>query len=73
MTTAQLEKTLYKYTKGLPQDALQEILDFVQFIRQRSSKKVSDKPPAKKSNLSVSQTSHLEEEFKNYKQLFPSE
>jgi len=72
MTTSQIQKTLYNYTKGLPKDALQEVLDFVQFIRQRTLK-YSGKATKKKSSLSSSQTLHLEEEFKNYKLLYPSE
>lgn len=72
MTTSQIQKTLYNYTKGLPKDALQEVLDFVQFIRQRSFKH-SGKALKEKSSLSSSQILHLEEEFKNYKLLYPSE
>jgi hypothetical protein len=72
MTTSQIQKTLYNYTKGLPKDALQEVLDFVQFIRQRTLK-YSGKPSKKKPSLSFSQTIHLEEEFKNYKSHYPSE
>jgi len=72
MTTSQIEKTLCNYTKGLPKDALQEVLDFVQFIRQRTLK-YSGKSPKKKSFLNASQTLHMEEEFKNYKLLYPSE
>lgn len=72
MTASQLEKALYNYTKGLPEDVLQEVLDFVQFVKQRTLK-YSGKSPKKKSSLSASQTLHLEEEFKNYKSLYPSE
>ena len=72
MTTSQIQKTLYNYTKGLPKDALQEVLDFVQFIRQRTLK-YSKKPSQKKPSLSSSQTLHMEKEFENYKLLFPSE
>lgn len=69
----QLEKELIRYSKGLPEDALQEILDFIQFIRQKRLKKPVDDVTAELSDLSFSQTAHVEEEFKDYKQLYPSE
>lgn len=73
MTTVQLEKTLIEYTKGLPKEALLEILDFIQFVKHKRFKKTVDNLTADLSFLSSSQTDHLEEEFKDYKQLYPSE
>ena len=72
MTGAQLEKTLLEYTKGLPKEAMQEILDFVQFIRQKHMKK-KDSIKAELTRLGQSQTAHLEEEFKDYRKLYPVE
>ncbi len=72
MTVAQLEKTLLAYTKGLPKEAIREILDFVQFIRQqRMSNKDSIK--AELTRLNHSQAAHLEKEFKDYRKLYPVE
>ena len=70
MTTAQLEKAVLEYTKGLPKETLKEILDFIRFIR---LKKSPDNLSSELSHLNSSQTRHLEEEFKDYKQLYPSE
>ncbi|HET8865550.1 MAG TPA: hypothetical protein VFM80_07615 [Gracilimonas sp.] len=73
MTTSQLEKELIKYTKGLPKEALKEILEFAQFVRQKRIKKSADSISGELSSLSDSQTAHLEEEFNDYKKLYPSE
>jgi len=73
MTTSQLEKELLRYIKGLPKETLQEIIDFIQFVRLKKVKKSSDNITAELSLLNSSQTAHLEEEFKDYKQLYPSE
>lgn len=71
MNTARIEKLIIKNTKGLPTEALLEILDFVQFIRGR--KKSFDNLNNELSLLNETEISHLEEEFKNYKELYPRE
>lgn len=73
MTNTQLEEKLIQYSKGLPEDDLQEILDFIQFIRQKRMKKSVDNITAELSDLSYSQAAHVEEEFTDYRQLYPSE
>ena len=70
MTSGQLEKAVLEYTKGLPKEALKEILDFIQFIRQKKS---PDSLTSELTQLNSSQTQHLEEEFQDYRQLYPSE
>ena len=70
MTTGQLEKAVLEYTKGLPKEALKEILDFIQFIRQKKS---SDNLTSELTRLNSLQIQHLEEEFQDYRQLYPSE
>lgn len=73
MNTAQLEKELLRYTKGLSKEALQEVIDFVQFLKLKKNKSASDNLTEELSLLNDSQTSHLEEEFADYKKLYPSE
>ena len=73
MSITQLEKKLLKSTKGLSDSTLQEVIDFVQFLRLKKTKKSSDNISAELSNLNSSETSHLEEEFKDYKKIYPSE
>ena len=73
MASIQLEKKLLAYTKGLPKEAIQEIIDFIQFVHQKNTKTPIDNITAELSSLDLSQKVHLEEEFKDYKQLYPSE
>lgn len=59
-------------TKGLPEEALQEILDFIEFIKQKKVKKsIKDNIGYELSNLDNTETNHLEEEFKDYKEIYP--
>ncbi len=73
MTTAQLEKEILFYLKGLPNEALQEVIDYVQFLNLKKKRKNCDNLTEDLGNLGRYQTTHLEEEFKDYKKLFPRE
>ena len=72
MNTTQLENELLRYTKGLSKEALREVIDFVQFLRQKRLKSSSNSLTQDLSIMSSEQTVHLEEEFKDYKKLYPS-
>ena len=50
-----------------------EVIDFIQFLREKNKKKDTIDIKKELSELSVSQTQHLEEEFIDYKKLYPSE
>ncbi|MBU2461580.1 hypothetical protein KKH65_01745 [bacterium] len=71
MDVTRTETQILQNTKGLPTDALQEILDFVQFIRVRKLKSSLGDLGMELSSLDRSEAGHLEEEFKNYKELYP--
>ncbi len=73
MSTTQLENELLRYTKGLSKEALREVIDFVQFLRQKRLKSSSNSLSQDLSIMSSEQTVHLEEEFRDYKKLYPSE
>jgi hypothetical protein len=73
MATTQLEKELLQHTKGLPKDLLREVIDFIQFLRQKKMVEPTDDIAANRNEVSASQTTHLEEEFKNYKKIYPHE
>lgn len=73
MNITQLEKELLRYTKGLSKEELREVIDFVQFLRQKRLKSSSNSLSQDLSTMSSEQTLHLEEEFKDYKKLYPSE
>ena len=72
----QIEQQIAEETKGLPIDALNEILDFILFIKRKRIKKTSKKITQNNLNLELSimnqkELLHLEEEFKNYKKIYP--
>ncbi len=73
MTTIQFEKKLIDYTRDLPVEALQEILDFISFIRSKNQKVKADTLNNELSYLNKLQNEHLEEEFADYKTLYPIE
>lgn len=74
----QIEKTILQETKGLPPYALNEILDFIQFIKEKKIKKkgvdiFKDSLNLELSLLDKKGLTHLEEEFKDYKEIYPRE
>ena len=71
-----LEQQIIYETKGLAPDILIEILDFIQFVKQKELKKASGL--ACKCDVDVAlrqmeahELTHLEEEFKDYRELYP--
>ena len=72
------EKLILKETKGMPSYALDEILDFIQFIKEKKLKKkrkdtLQNNIHLELSMLNQKELFHLEEEFKDYKELYPRE
>jgi hypothetical protein len=73
-----IAKMFFDETKDLPFDALNEILDFVQFIKSKNSIITAKKSFANnihKNLRDLKDTSlmHLEEEFSNYREQYPHE
>ena len=78
MSKVLLEKTIIEETKGLSFDALNEILDFIKFIKAQKAKNLIEDSVEKTidNELSVLNSGsliHLEEEFANYKEKYPHE
>jgi hypothetical protein len=73
MKTENLEQQLLLTTKGLAKEELQEIIDFADFIRQKKMKKAPDNLSKELSSLDEQEIQHLEDEFTDYKNLFPHE
>lgn len=73
MTTTQLEKEILQQSKGLPKEVLKEVIDFIQFLRQKKMMASANDIYKERSNLNFLENDHLEEEFKNYKQIYPNE
>jgi hypothetical protein len=72
-----IEKLILKETKKLPPFALNEVLDFILFIKEKKLKKknysFSSDLESELSLLDHKEMVHLEEEFKDYKELYPRE
>ncbi|RMD92482.1 MAG: hypothetical protein D6813_05840 [Calditrichaeota bacterium] len=78
MSKAELEKLIMEETKELSSDILMEVLDFIQFIKAKKYKRTTRKSFEKKlakelTDLNNISLIHLEEEFANYKELYPRE
>lgn len=78
MSKAEIEKTIMKETKSLSVDSLIEVLDFIQFLKTKKHKRSREKFFEKKlseelTDLDKISLVHLEEEFANYKELYPRE
>ena len=71
MNITEIETQILQNTKGLPASALEEILDFTQFIKARKLKKSLNNLTVELTTLDKSEAEHLKEEFKNYKELYP--
>ncbi len=69
--TIDFEKVIIQGIKGLPQQYLGEVADFVIFMRQKSLKAYNFKEEL--SLLNEKEIKHLEEEFKDFDTLFPKE
>ena len=57
-------------TKHLPDDLLKEVLDFILFLKNKGH---SSTETEALSSLQQNELSHLEDEFDNYKLLYPNE
>ena len=73
-----LEKTILKETKQLSSEMLNEVLDFIHFIKLKKESYKTGKSFDGTVNDSLNELdklslSHLEEEFENYRELYPYE
>ena len=73
MNASQIENQIIQNAKGLPADLLQEILDFIQFLKFKKAGVIIDSVQSNLSELDSSETAHLEEEFNDYKKVYPHE
>ena len=77
MNKLEMEKTILEESKGLSISALREILDFMRFIKSKHMEEgkmeLVDNVKRELSELDKASLTHLEAEFKNYKELYPYE
>ena len=78
MNQVSYEKLIISGIKGLPNETLREVADFVYFVRRRAADpKGFDEEQYRTllnedlSSLSKSEVEHLDEEFADYEQLYP--
>ena len=78
MSKAIIEKMIVEETKNLSSEALNEILDFIQFIKTKKFKKLVEESfdediETNLYELNTVSLLHLEDEFANYKEKYPHE
>jgi hypothetical protein len=73
MNAAQIEKLIVQNSKGLSAEILQEVLDFIEFLKFKKSSVVKDSVQTSLSAFNSSESMHLEEEFSDYKSIYPHE
>ena len=79
MNQQEIEQTILKETQGLSFNALQEILDFIQFIKIKGYREVTNFKEEEQDirnglkTLERDSLAHLEKEFTDYKKLYPHE
>ncbi len=72
MEKLELKKELNRMVEQMPESLVREILDFAEFLL---TKKVRDSSRLNTNPLSLSEkeTTHLEQEFLDYKRLYPKQ
>jgi hypothetical protein len=73
MNASQIRNLIIQNSKGLPADTLQEVLDFIQFLKWKKLGAMNDSIQTTLNTLSSSEEQHLDEEFFDYKTLYPKE
>ncbi len=74
MSKTVIEKMIIEEAKDLSVESLNEILDFILFIKTKKMKKAFEKDiKTELDSLNKMSLVHLEEEFLNYKELYPRE
>lgn len=70
MSNPVLENLVAEETKNLPDTCLQEVLDFILFLKKKQSVSSANHPNPFY-GISAGDTQHLQEEFLNYNSIFP--
>ncbi len=73
MSAAQIESLIIQKSKGLPAEMLQEVLDFIEFLKFKKTELRKDSTLSALSELNITSAGHLEEEFLDYKSVYPNE
>ncbi len=71
MLSNNIPEIIQKETEHLSDDLLKEVLDFILFLKSKNQKSLDKTEEL--SSLQQNELTHLEDEFKNYKNLYPNE
>ena len=70
MAMSNIPDLIVQETKQLPENLLKEVLDFVLLLKRKNE---LGENKNELSTMQMTELSHLESEFENYKELFPHE
>ena len=70
MAISNIPDLIVQETKQLPENLLKEVLDFVLLLKRKNE---LGETKNDLSTMQLTELSHLESEFENYKELFPHE
>ena len=70
MAISNIPDLIVQETKQLPENLLKEVLDFVLLLKRKNE---LGETKNDLSTMQMTELSHLESEFENYKELFPHE
>ena len=70
MAISNIPDLIVQETKQLPENLLKEVLDFVLLLKRKNELGENNN---ELSTMQMTELSHLESEFENYKELFPHE
>ena len=70
MAISNIPDLIVQETKQLPENLLKEVLDFVLLLKRKNE---LGENKNELSTMQMTELSHLESEFENYKELFPHE
>lgn len=70
MAISNIPDLIVQETKQLPENLLEEVLDFVLLLKRKNE---LGENKNELSTMQMTELSHLESEFENYKELFPHE
>jgi hypothetical protein len=73
MIDNKIPEIILEETKNLPEDLLREVLDFILFLKNKTNISSSNTPQSALYKMQQDELTHLEEEFENYKTLYPNE
>jgi hypothetical protein len=71
MLSNNIPDIILEEAKHLPDNLLKEVLDFILFLKTKSNTSVTEITELQ--SLQQNELTHLEEEFENYKLLYPNE